>query len=144
MERQPRVDNIAWDEVLAYRPPGEQRDTVASRLQDNGIAPEVVRGVLADSGDELHAVAMSGEEDWADPFGGPLAVALLAAEVSALAAHLNSRAAAVRARAVEDLLDEVSVVAVAAHLGISRQKVYELGRARLGVNYIDHVPWRKP
>lgn len=144
MERQPGVDNRAWDEVLAYRPPGEQRDTVATRLDANGITPAALRAVLADSGDELHIRALSDDEDWAEPFGGPLAVALLAAEVSALAAHLNSRASAVRARAVESLLDEVSVVAVAAHLGISRQKVYELGRARLGVNYIDRVPWRKP
>jgi hypothetical protein len=38
-------------------------------------------------------------------FGGPLAVALLAAEVSALAAHLNARGSAVRALAVDALLD---------------------------------------
>lgn len=144
MERQPGVDSAVWDEVLAYRPRGEQRDLAAARLRAGGVTPAAVRAVLADSGDELHARAVSGEADWAETFGGPLAAALLAAEVSALSAHLNSRAAAVRALAVENLLDEVSVVAVAAHLGISRQKVYELGRARLGTHYIDRVPWRKP
>jgi hypothetical protein len=56
-------------------------------------------------------------------------VALLAAEVSALAAHLNARASAVRALAVDALLEDFSAVTVAAYLGVSRQKVYDLSRA---------------
>ena len=72
--------------------------------------------------------ATSGTDDWADAFGGRLAAALLAAEVGALAAQLNSRASAVRALAVDGLLDEYSAVTVAARLGISRQKVYEVSR----------------
>ncbi|MBX3067463.1 MAG: hypothetical protein IT191_08735 [Microbacteriaceae bacterium] len=144
MARQPRVDKQDWDDVLAYRPAGQQRAEVRDRLAASGVTPETLSRVLADGGDELNARATMATKDWADPFGGPLAAALLAAEVSALSAHLNSRAANVRARAVEDLLDEVSVVAVASHLGVSRQKVYELGRARLGANFIDRVPWRKP
>ncbi len=39
-----------------------------------------MRAVLEDGGDSLYAAANSGAEDWADRFGGPLAVALLAAE----------------------------------------------------------------
>ncbi len=144
MERQPRVDKAAWNEILRYRADDRQREIVAARLSENGITPEILNSVLSDGGDELNARASGGGADWASSFGGPLAAALLAAEVSALSAHLNSRAANVRARAIEDLLDEVSVVAVANHLGISRQKVYELGRARLGANFIDRVPWRKP
>lgn len=144
MNRQPGVDNRSWDTVLGYRKAGEQRSSIAQRLQDSGITPAHLTGVLLDGGDELYSRATSGDEDWAEPFGGPLGAALLAAEVSALSAHLNSRAAAVRAKAVDALLEEVSVVAIATHLGISRQKVYELGRARLGANYIDRVPWRKP
>lgn len=144
MQRQPGVDNSEWDSVLSYRPELEQRKTVAARLAENGITPQFLRSVLADGGDELNARALAGGQDWAEPFGGPLCAALLAAEVSALSAHLNSRAANVRAKAIEDLLDEISVVAVATHLGISRQKVYELGRAKLGANFIDRVPWRKP
>ena len=69
-----------------------------------------------------------GGPGWADEFGGYLAVALLAAEVSALAAHLNSRASAARGRAVDALLEEYSAVTVAARLGVSRQKVYEIAR----------------
>lgn len=99
--------------------------------------------MLEDSGDALYAAASGGAKDWADRFGGPLAVALLAAEVSALAAHLNARGSAVRALAVDALLDEFSAVTVAAHLGVSRQKVYDLNRPTRISSYIDGVPWRK-
>ena len=42
---------------------------------------------------------------------------------------------------VKAVLDDFSAVSVAAHLGVSRQKVYELSRAS---TYIDQVPWRHP
>lgn len=96
--------------------------------------------------DRHHATTVPGADpgkDWADRFGGPLAVALLAAEVSALAAHLNARGSAVRALAVDALLDEFSAVTVAAHLGVSRQKVYDLSRPTRISSYIDGVPWRQ-
>jgi hypothetical protein len=95
---------------------------VRDRFVDHGVTPEQVRAVLEDGGDALYAAAGSGAEDWADRFGGPLAVALLAAEVSALAAHLNARGPAVRALAVDALLDQYSTVTVAAHLGVSRRR----------------------
>ncbi|NJC82411.1 hypothetical protein [Planosporangium mesophilum] len=140
MKRQPRGDNSAWDEVLAHRPT-DVRDDVRARLVESGLTPERVREVLADGGDVLYATAKSGEEDWANRFGGPLAVALLAAEVSAFAAHLNSRASAVRALAVDSLLDDFSAVTVAARLGVSRQKVYDISRGNLSASFIDRVPW---
>lgn len=127
MERQPRGDN-GWTAVLAHRP-GDQRAAVVQRFTDTGIGPDQVRSVLVDLGDTLCRAAQRREPDWAEPFGGPVAVALLAAEVSALAAYLNSRASAVRGRAVEALLDDYSAVTVAARLGVSRQKVYEVARA---------------
>lgn len=102
---------------------------------------ELVRDVLSDGGDGLYAAAKSGDKDWADRFGGPLAAALLAAEVSALVAHLNSRASAVRAAAVEVLLDDYSAVTVAAYLGVSRQKVYDISRGSLAAPFIDQTPW---
>jgi hypothetical protein len=142
MERQPRGDNLAWEATLAHRP-AEVRGAVRDRFVEHGITPEQVRAVLEDGGDALYAAASSGAEDWAERFGGPLAVALLAAEVSAFAAHLNARGSAVRALAVDALLDEYSAVTVAAHLGVSRQKVYDLSRpTRIG-SYIDGVPWRQ-
>jgi hypothetical protein len=143
MQRQPRDDTLAWERTLAHRPP-EVRDAVRARFVDYGILPDQVKAVLDDGGDALYAAASSGNKDWTDRFGGPLAVALLAAEVSALAAHLNARGSAVRALAVDALLDEFSAISVAAHLGVSRQKVYELGRASHGNSYIDQVPWRQP
>jgi hypothetical protein len=143
MQRQPRDDILAWERTLAHRPP-EARGVVCHRFADSGITPDQVKAVLDDGGDALYAAASSGSKDWTDRFGGPLAVALLAAEVSALCAHLNARGSAVRALAVDALLDDFSAVTVAARLGVSRQKVYELSRASRGSSFIDQVPWRQP
>jgi hypothetical protein len=143
MQRQPRDDNLAWERMLAHRPP-EARGTVRDRFLDQGIRPDQVKAVLNDGGDALYSAASSGDKDWTDRFGGPLAVALLAAEVSALCAHLNARGSAVRALAVDALLEDFSAIAVAAHLGVSRQKVYELSRAGHTDSHIDQVPWRRP
>lgn len=150
----------AWDRVLAHRPPasgnggnggtGTSREETAARFIATGVTPERVAAALADGGDALHrAAAASGnnaddaDDSWAEPFGGLLAVALLAAEVSALTSHLNSRAAGVRSLAVDRLLDDLSAVTVAARLGVSRQKVYDVARGGLSTNYIDTVPWRQ-
>lgn len=142
MIRQPRGDTTTWDTVLSHRSE-EARAAAVERFEACGVAPAQVEVVLEDGGDSLHAAAAAGAEGWAEDFGGPLAVALLAAEVSALAAHLNSRASSVRALAVNNLLDDYSAVTVAASLGVSRQKVYEIGKSTGGA-FIDHVPWRRP
>jgi hypothetical protein len=137
MSSQPGGDN-GWDAVLAHRPP-DTRDPVRERFASAGVTPEQVWASLADNGDALFAAARSGRPDWAEPFGGPLAVALLAAEVSALTAHLTSRGAAIRALAVEALLDDYSAVTVAGRLGVSRQKVYEIARPTPLSSFIDHA-----
>src|SRR4051812_17054710 len=121
MSRQPRGDT-SWDGLLAHRPP-DTRQPVRERFQAAGVAPAQVRAALEDAGDELYAAAGTGDADWAKPFGGALAAALIAAEVGALTAHLTSRSSAIRARAVEALLDDYSAVTVAGRLGVSRQKV---------------------
>lgn len=127
--------------MLAHRPP-DVWGAVRDRFVENAITPDRVKAVLDDGGDSLYAAARSGERNWADCFGGLLAVALLAAEVSALAAHLNSRGSAIRALAVDTLLEDYSAVTVAARLGVSRQKVYEISRGTL-INFIDRAPWRQ-
>lgn len=127
-----------WDVVLAHRPDGA-RTAVAERFVEAGITPGDVSAVLADMGDCLHATAATGNERWAERFGGPLAVALLAAEVSALAAHLNSRASAVRAIAMDSLLDDYSAVTIATRLGVSRQKVYDIARGSATGPFIEHA-----
>lgn len=133
-----------WTRALEHRSPDAPGfDEVIERLVASDIAPSQLQEVLADGGDALYAAAASGEPNWTDAFGGPLAVALLAAEVSALAAHLNSRASGVRSVAVDQLLDEYSAVTVAVELGVSRQKVYEIARGGLKPPYLDTVPWRK-
>jgi hypothetical protein len=124
MTSQPGGDN-GWDAVLTHRP-AETRAAVRDRLIAAAVSPEQVRDVLGDFGAELYAAATGGAVDWAKPFGGTLAVALLAAEVGALTAHLTSRSSTIRAIAVDELLDDFSAVTVAGRLGVSRQKVYDI------------------
>ena len=140
---QPGGDTLALRAVLDHRESSEA-DAVASRLRRAGVSISELEQVLRDCGDGLFTASESGDLDWTQPFGGDLAVALLAAEVSALAAHLNSRAALVRARAVDRLLDEFSAVSVANELDVSRQKVYDIARAshRDG-SHVTRVPWRR-
>jgi len=140
MSSQPGGDSD-WDTVLAHRTP-DSRPPVRERFEAAGVTPEQVRAALADGGDGLFAAATGGAADWAKALGGHLAVALIAAEVSALTAHLTSRASAVRALAVEALLDDFSAVTVAGRLGVSRQKVYDIARPSPTGSFIDHAPWR--
>ena len=142
MQSKPRGDTD-WDVVLAHRPP-EARAAVRERFQSAGVTAAQVRAALDDGGDELFAAATGGADDWAKPHGGPLAVALVAAEVGAMTAHLTSRSSAIRAAAVEALLDDYSAVTVANRLGVSRQKVYDIARPNPGATYLDRAPWRAP
>lgn len=163
---QPRGD-IGWDVVLAHRSP-DIREQVRERFESSGVTAAQLWAVLADGGDKLFAAvasapalasasasaasapaaaaaasaaaASASDVAWAQPFGGPLAVALLAAEVGALTAHLTSRSSAIRAAAVGALLDEYSAVTVARRLGVSRQKVYDIARPGAGP-YIPRTPW---
>jgi hypothetical protein len=128
MNSQPGGDN-GWDELLAHRP-ADTREAVQQRLIAAGVGPRQLRAALDDFGDELFAAATSGADDWAKPFGGTLAVALLAAEIGAFTARLTSRSSTIRAIAVDDLLDNFSAVTVAGRLGVSRQKVYDIAGAR--------------
>jgi hypothetical protein len=141
MSSQPGGDT-SWDAVLAHRAP-DTRGAVLERFESAGVSAEQVQAVLSDGGDELYAAATGGATDWAKPYGGALAVALLAAEVGALTAHLTSRSSAIRALAVESLLDDFSAVTVAGRLGVSRQKVYEIARPNTS-SFIDRAPWRLP
>jgi hypothetical protein len=135
-----RIDGAAgrppWQ--LEHRP-ADQREAIVARLEDAGVTPAQLSAALADGGDALYAASRAGGT--ADAFGGDLAVALLAAEVSALAAHLNSRASAVRAKAVDALLDDYSAVAVASALGVSRQKVYDISKGGSVAAFLDISPW---
>lgn len=116
---------------------------MASRLAEAGLTPRHLAAALVDGGDALYAASRTATDGWSEPFGGDLGVALLAAEVSALAAHLNSRASAVRALAVDALLDDYSAVAVASALGVSRQKVYDISKGGTVAAFLDISPWRQ-
>ncbi|WP_454132048.1 hypothetical protein [Microbacterium lacticum] len=117
-----------WGEVLAHRSDDAAIAAVKTRFVDAGVPVELVADTLRDGGDALHRAAASGHPDWTARFGGLLAVALLAGEVAAYSSHLVARASAVRSVAVDSLLEDFSAVSVAAELGVSRQKVYEIGR----------------
>lgn len=139
------ASDAEWQSVLSHRSADDgSRDAAAARFREAGVGAEQVREALSDGGDALYQAARRRHAGWAEPFGGVLAVALLAAEISAFAAHVNSRASGVRSEAVAELLDEYSAVTVAGELGVSRQKVYEISRTGLRPPYIDHVPWRTP
>lgn len=118
----------SWVDVLGHREPDQVPD-IARRLTSAGIAPEVAARVLADSGDALAADMESGRPGWEHDYGGMLGVALLAGEVSAQTAFRVSQASKVRGAAVAALLEDFNAVFVASQLGVSRQKVYGLGRA---------------
>lgn len=133
----------AWNKVLSHRPP-QERAAAATRFEAAGLSAATVRAVLADGGDRLYAAASAGKDDWAAPFGGTLAAALLAAEVGALAAQLGRRASGIRSLAAADLLEDFSAVTVAEELGVSRQKIYEIARGGLRGPHLDTVPWRSP
>jgi len=136
-----------WQQVLAHRLHGgldaDGFSELVRRYTDCGIGPQHVWQVLMNGGDSLYEAATSGESDWADRFGGPLGAALLAAEVSALASHLTTRASGVRSVAVDALLDDYSAVTVAGELGVSRQKVYDIAKNGLRGPHLQHVPWRQ-
>lgn len=148
MSIQPGGDSVAegavsakWHHVLAHRLDEHSRTAAARRFEECGVSAEEVEAALMDGGDTLFAAAQTGRL-WAEHFGGALAVALISAEISALAAHVNSRASGLRSVAVAELLDDFSAVTVAEALGVSRQKVYEISRAGLRPPYVNKVPWR--
>ncbi|WP_461635000.1 hypothetical protein [Glutamicibacter soli] len=132
-----------WLRVLAHR----QREPVAvlgaviERFGAAGVTPEIVESHLQDAGDRLYAAAASGRVSWSADFGGDHAVALIAAEVSALASHLVARAAGIRAASIEALLEEYSAITVASSLGVARQKVYELAKGSVGTDFMKTTPW---
>lgn len=127
MEQASTTSVATWTEVLSHREP-DQIPAIAARFDDAGVSIDLVRSVLADSGAALFAALEAGGEGWADRYGGLFAVALLAGEVAAQSAYLVSRASTVRSVAVDALLEDFSAVFVAKSLGVSRQKVYEIGR----------------
>lgn len=129
LSQQVRDPAAEWVNVLAHREDPAVAAEVRQRFEEQGLGPGEVAAVLQDGGGRLFADAAADRPGWTVPYGGLLAVALLASEAAARSAFLLSRAAAVRAGAVDALLEDVSAVQVAAQLGISRQKVHEIGRA---------------
>lgn len=122
------TETAGWDDVLAYRADPVAATEVINRLVAAGVTPDAVSASLRDAGSGLADDAVSGRADWAASYGGLLAAALIASEVAAYASHLISRASAIRSIAIDALLDDHSAVSVAADLGVSRQKVYEIAR----------------
>ena len=137
------IPDAEWQSALSHRPEEDgSRDAAAARFTAAGVGAVQVRDALSDGGDALYEAARQRSAGWTEPFGGSLAVALLAAEISVFAAHVNSRASGIRSEAVAELLEDYSAVTVAGELGVSRQKVYEIARAGLRPPYVVTMPWR--
>lgn len=117
-----------WESVLAHRSDPAAVDAARARFVSQGMTVELVAATLADSGAALFRDVSSGRSDWAVPYGGLLGAALLAGEVAIYSSTLVARASAIRSVAVDALLEDFSAVSVASDLGVSRQKVYEIGR----------------
>lgn len=117
-----------WASVLAHRPDPTAREAARARFEAQGVSAELVAANLADTGETLFRDISSGRPDWAVPYGGLLAAALIAGEVAIYSSVLVARASSVRAVAVDALLEDFSAISVAASLGVSRQKVYEIAR----------------
>lgn len=117
-----------WDAVLAHRADPAAAALARARFEAQGITVDVVSANLEDSGAALFRDVSSGRPDWAVPYGGLLGAALLAGEIAIYCSTLVARASAIRSVAVDALLDDFSAVSVAADLGVSRQKVYEIAR----------------
>lgn len=117
-----------WASVLAHRPDLTAREAAQARFESQGVSAELVAASLADTGEALFRDISSGRPDWAVPYGGLLAAALIAGEVAVYSSALVARASSVRAVAVDALLEDFSAISVAASLGVSRQKVYEIAR----------------
>jgi hypothetical protein len=117
-----------WETVLAHRTDPAAAELALARFVSQGVPVELVAASLEDKGAALFREAASGRSDWAAPIGGLVSAALLAGEVAIYCSTLVSRASAIRSVAVDALLEDLSAVAVAAELGVSRQKVYEIAR----------------
>jgi len=117
-----------WEATLAHRADPAAAALARARFETQGIPVEVVAASLSDSGAALFRDVSSGRSDWAVPYGGLLGAALLAGEVAIYSSTLVARASAIRSVAVDALLEDFSAVSVAADLGVSRQKVYEIAR----------------
>lgn len=117
-----------WEGVLAHRADPAAAALARGRFEGQGITVDLVAASLADNGAALFRDVSSGRPDWAVPYGGLLGAALLAGEVAIYCSTLVARASAIRSVAVDALLDDFSAVSVAADLGVSRQKVYEIAR----------------
>lgn len=131
-----------WDAVLLYRAPA-LRSVIASDLAVQGVTPAVLRSHLADGGDRLWAAAAAhpGDPTWVEPFGGGLAVALLARESLEYHVHLSNRAAETRTRAVQVLELTYSKVTIAEALRMSRQALQEIAAGRKLTQYISRI-WK--
>jgi hypothetical protein len=117
-----------WDGVLSHRADPAAAALTRARFEGQGITVDLVAATLEDNGAALFRAVSSGRPDWAVPYGGLLGAALLAGEVAIYCSTLVARAAAIRSVAVDALLDDFSAISVAADLGVSRQKVYEIAR----------------
>ena len=120
-------DEPEWTSVLSAHRVPRLIPGIAARFSDAGVAPSLVACTLADP---TGFIAASTEgPDWADRYGGPIAAALIAAELLEHTAARQLAVAGIRSGLVADLVVETSVVETAKQLGISHQHTSRLSKA---------------
>lgn len=93
-----------------------------------------VRAALMDP-DSLLAAAAAGGKGWADAYGGPEGVALLADEIRRQLDRQARQVAELRAVAVAELLRDRSLASAGKLLGIGKTAVHKINRSALGSTY---------
>jgi hypothetical protein len=120
-------DEPEWSRVLSAHRSPRQIPGIAERFNELGVTPSLVAQALADPAGYIEAA--SGGGDWTGEYGGPIAAALIAAELLEQSAARQLAVAGIRSRLVAALVDETSVVETANRLGISHQHASRLRKA---------------
>jgi hypothetical protein len=116
-----------WGAVLSGHRSPKKIPQLAAIFEAHGIAPDAVASALA--APEAFVAAAASRPDWVDAYGGPVAAALIAAEILEQAAALQITVSNIRSHLVAQLVDESSVVETARQLGYSHQHTSRLRKS---------------
>lgn len=128
------MDRPAWYDVLHYRPASEIPAT-AARFKRNNLTPDMLDPVLRDPEVFMGLLDPSSDRDtpvaqrqWADAYGGPAAVALIAAELDRYLTAQRSYVAHLRRCAIEDLVNLHGVTQTGQAINVPHQRVSRILR----------------
>lgn len=111
------------DEILRSYRTEDDAQAASARLQSVGVEADELIRALSSMGDSLLPTTSSTVPE-------AIREALLAAEVQAYTGAAYRRASAVRAEVLDRALQDTTLAAVAAELGVSRQAVFKIVKNR--------------